>query len=74
MDDRREKELLEQNPDYKSQLDNLPRSFRDNYISQLLKGLEKGGSSISFQPTSFLRVDNGKKLKFLPLQTKKLDK
>lgn len=59
------KELLEQNPDYKSQLDNLPRSFRDNYISQLLKGLEKGGSSISFQPTSFLRVDNGKKLKFL---------
>lgn len=59
------KELLEQNPDLKSQLDALPRGFRDNYITQLLQSLEKGGSSISFQPTAFLRADNGKKLKFL---------
>lgn len=59
------KELLDQNPDFKSQLDQIPRGFRDKYIEQLLQNLEKGGSSVSFQPTSFLRTENGKKYKFI---------
>lgn len=59
------KEFLDQNPEFKSQLDNIPRSFREKYIEQLLQNLEKGGSSVSFQPTSFLRTEKGRKLKFI---------
>jgi outer membrane protein OmpA-like peptidoglycan-associated protein len=59
------KEFLDQNPGLKSQLDNIPRSFREKYIEQLLQNLEKGGSSVSFQPTSFLRTEKGRKLKFI---------
>jgi OOP family OmpA-OmpF porin len=57
------KEYLEENPENKKQLQNMDSFMRDILLQQMMSQI--GNSTISFQPTSYLRTSDGKKYKFI---------
>ncbi|SOE22412.1 Outer membrane protein OmpA [Spirosomataceae bacterium TFI 002] len=60
------KDYFDNNPKEKKEISQLPSMMRNMYLQQMLEGIRKnGGSTISIQPTSFLRAPNGEKFKFI---------
>lgn len=59
------KDYLEENPDMKRELQRMDSFSRSLYMRQLMMQLNQGSSTISIQPSSFLRAASGKKFKFI---------
>jgi OOP family OmpA-OmpF porin len=57
------KEYLENNPDEKEQLQRMNPMMRNMMLQQMIAGM--GGSTISIQPTSFLRSKDGRVYSFV---------
>ena len=57
------KEYLENNPDEKEQLQRMNPMMRNMLLQQMMSGI--GGSTISIQPTSFLRAKDGREFNFV---------